>query len=86
MGVITYVCPKHSSTLLLKGVPGLERNWELLKLWHAHASYNTMPLQQSQLVFELLVYPTAHLCMMTSSNGSLFRLTGPLGGEFTGHR
>ena len=24
--------------------------------------------------------------MMTSSNGSIFRVTGPLSGEFTGHR
>ena len=26
------------------------------------------------------------LCMMTSSNGKIFRVTGPLCGEFTGHR
>ena len=25
-------------------------------------------------------------CMMTSSNGNIFRVTGPLCGEFTGHR
>ena len=25
-------------------------------------------------------------CMMTSSNGNIFRVTGPLWGEFTGHR
>ena len=28
-------------------------------------------------------YPS---CMMTSSNGNIFRVTGPLCGEFTGHR
>ena len=27
-----------------------------------------------------------HGCMMTSSNGNIFRVTGPLCGEFTGHR
>ena len=26
------------------------------------------------------------LFMMTSSNGNIFRITGPLCGEFTGHR
>ena len=26
------------------------------------------------------------MCMMTSSNGNIFRVTGPLCGEFTGHR
>ena len=26
------------------------------------------------------------ICMMTSSNGNIFRVTGPLCGEFTGHR
>ena len=27
-----------------------------------------------------------HGCMMTSSNGNIFRVTGPLCGEFTGHQ
>ena len=31
--------------------------------------------------------PTANIvCMMTSSDGNIFRVTGPLWGEFTGHR
>ena len=29
---------------------------------------------------------TQNLSMMTSSNGNIFRVTGPLFGEFTGHR
>ena len=29
---------------------------------------------------------TKPVCMMTSSNGNIFRVTGPLRGEFTGHR
>ena len=29
---------------------------------------------------------TCHAVMMTSSNGNIFRVTGPLCGEFTGHR
>ena len=28
----------------------------------------------------------ADIFMMTSSNGNIFRVTGPLRGEFTGHR
>ena len=28
----------------------------------------------------------SHTCMMTSSNGNIFRVTGPLCREFTGHR
>ena len=28
---------------------------------------------------------TGHLIMMTSANGNIFRVTGPLRGEFTGH-
>ena len=31
------------------------------------------------------LFPTDTV-VMTSSNGSIFRVTGPLGGEFTGHR
>ena len=27
-----------------------------------------------------------HVAMVTSSNGNIFRVTGPLSGEFTGHR
>ena len=30
--------------------------------------------------------PSAAMFMMTSSNGNIFRVTDPLGGEFTGHR
>ena len=29
-------------------------------------------------------YPIRHMSMMTSSNGNIFRVTGPLCGEFTG--
>ena len=29
---------------------------------------------------------TIVVCMMTSSNGNIFRVTGHLSGEFTGHR
>ena len=31
-------------------------------------------------------YPSCWIHMMTSSNGNSFRVTGPLWGEFTGHR
>ena len=36
------------------------------------------------LWYELLPVTTQHLTMMTSSNGNIFRVTGPLCGEFTG--
>ena len=34
----------------------------------------------------LVVETSSHGHMMTSSNGNIFRITGPLCGEFTGHR
>ena len=37
-------------------------------------------------VLALWVFYTSHLYMMTSSNVSIFRVTGHLCGEFTGHR
>ena len=44
--------------------------WNILMMWvlHGFATY----------------YGTGHLDMMTSSNGNIFRVTGPLCGEFTG--
>ena len=41
-----------------------------------------------RLVSEMGRHPSVseHLLMMTSSNGNIFRVTGPLCGEFTGHR
>ena len=34
----------------------------------------------------LCLFPKSALIMMTSSNGNIFRVNGPLCGEFTGHR
>ena len=45
-----------------------------------------MPVQWKIDVWSLVA--TLHLCltMMKSSHGNIFRVTGPLFGEFTGHR
>ena len=43
--------------------------------------YNDMFVQM-EIVFNHR-YPTWALVMMTSSNGNIFRVTGPLCGEFT---
>ena len=34
----------------------------------------------------ILCSPVTHICIMTSSNGNIFRVTGQMCGEFTGHR
>ena len=48
-----------------------------LLLWHGdNVSYRTGKKPLSQ--------PILTACMMTSSNGNIFRVTGPLCGEFTG--
>ena len=46
-------------------------HWRLLRFGHQN---------------EIFVKPAALLSMMTSSNGNVFRVTGPLCGKFTGHR
>ena len=38
------------------------------------------------ICFTLRVVSMSSLCMMTSSNGNIFCVAGPLCGEFTGHR
>ena len=43
------------------------------------------PHQPLQNIFRKKCYEIAEI-MMTSSNGNIFRVTGPLCGEFTGHR
>ena len=47
-------------------------------LIRANIQYMTTRVQKGQVNKEKL--------MMTSSNGNIFRVTGPLCGEFTGHR
>ena len=37
-------------------------------------------------LIEKITIISHNCCMMTSSNGNIFRVTGPLCGEFTGHR
>ena len=40
----------------------------------------------NRLMTEQSLYGPSWYCMMTSSNGNIFRVTGPLRGEFNGHR
>ena len=51
------------------------------KMGHPHASLSTMITSLHEKIFTLLT-----LYMMTSSNGNIFRVTGPLCGEVTGYR
>ena len=46
---------------------------------------NYIPQKLMQLLIHALISMN-HVSMMTSSNGNIFRVTGPLCGEFTGHR
>ena len=50
-----------------------------------HASVQISP-RYSDLTCILLISPNTHFCMMTSSNGNIFCVTGPLCGEFTGRQ
>ena len=56
------------------------RKWDLVLFRTLHKSNATS--------FEIYAVATdgVPLCMMTSSNGNIFRVTGHLCGEFTGHR
>ena len=42
--------------------------------------------RQPRRSYVIYAYSRAAILMMTSSNGNSFRVTGPLCGEFTGHR
>ena len=45
-----------------------------------------MPWHKSDITVMLLMNKDSWKGMMTSSNGNIFSVTGPLRGEFTGHR
>ena len=54
-----------------------------------HWQMNTHPFAKTMLCLLYLMQPTSATTqpnMMTSSNGNIFRVTGLLCGEFTGHR
>ena len=42
-------------------------------------------LNLNNLLLITAAYPMDEAIMMTSSNGNIFRVTGPLRGDFTGH-
>ena len=47
---------------------------------------NCDPVKSDKYVYNSMITSPSIVCMMTSSNGNIFRVTGPLCGEFTGHR
>ena len=55
--------------------------------WKCNRSGNGFPIQSILIYRPLLNHNKTHIfleIMMTSSNGNIFRVTGPLCGEFTG--
>ena len=55
-------------------------------LWFLQVLLRKRPLGELYLVIIVWQPHSIHQDMMTSSNGNMFRVTGPLCGEFTGHR
>ena len=49
-----------------------------------YTKYDIMDIYTIILIQNDSMYVSGLLCMMTSSNGDIFRVTGPLCGEFTG--
>ena len=68
------------------------RGWSLLLDWTYLKSYSTRPFcQPSSWWLDTMIHVTFWVdvwwfIIMTSPNGNIFRVTGPLWGEFTGHR
>ena len=65
--------------------------WLLLELWSKDGKHpNNMPLdwwhKQPVTMVHILFYIFLGTLIMTSSSGNIFRVTGPLCGEYTGHR
>ena len=86
------VCPsadqrKHQSSAYLAFVGGIH--------WSPMGSPHKGPVTREMLTFDDVIikiyvadwrrFPKFQWSMMTSSNGNIFRVTGPLCGEFTGH-
>ena len=53
-------------------------NWDLKPWWKVRLAFPTW-------VFQVEINSLIGECIMTSSNGNIFRVTGPLCGEFTAH-
>ena len=83
----------------LSSIGSLETNFSEIRNKTRRFSFKEMYLQMPSakwrsfcLGLDVLTQPVAikqstlRLLMMTSSNGNIFRVTGPLYGEFTGHR
>ena len=80
-----FVCNPASYTDVLKKM--IHRNISIppvLSSGHYHC--RTAPVSHHTIVLNPISHAYLLLCMMASSNGNIFRVTGPLWGEFTGHR
>ena len=64
-------------------VYGMDK-WELGGVIYHPCSHFNGGLVKLSFKFGLRLIITTHINMMTSSNGNIFRVTGPLCGEFTG--
>ena len=64
---------------------GIASNPDEFNMFSA-ASFEELEANGTALAGEILNAICNSKCMMTSPNGSVFRVTGPLWGEFTGHR
>ena len=73
-------------------ISGTSRCAQAMIIWHKFVGPNKIYIREfkSGIDINIEITPgtieTATRGMMTSSNGSIFRVTGPLCGEFTGHR
>ena len=56
----------------------------ILVRYNLYIGTDTWSFQMYLIFYRIAYYPMNH--MMTSSNGNIFLVTGPLWGEFTGHR
>ena len=78
LGQMIDFCDKESGSLPVYIYSQLEADWiadrivEILE-------------RESQLIYSNIICQGA-MYTMTSSNGNIFRVAGPLRGEFTGHR
>ena len=56
------------------------------RLDQIHVTPNILMISQGGYLWLILIETCMKYLMMTSSNGNIFRVTGPLCGEFTGRR
>ena len=77
------------SRVSLDNIPALVENWISIQyLWtvlrYRFFAWNVHMLERT--LAKIVSGKERHIIMMTSSNGNIFRVTGHLCGDFTGHR